>query len=96
MLDLIVKLAESIVGPKPGVELLLLASCGILGWAYWQEKKKNVAINQERLEEMKETTQALTEALVESTNTIEKFSTSNEALKKAFEVLTHAVGNKER
>jgi predicted negative regulator of RcsB-dependent stress response len=88
------QIAVDLMGTNPGVTSLLFILCGILSWAYWQEKKKNEDVATERLDEVREDTKEMMSALHEATTTIREFKSSNEALRHAFETLTRSVERK--
>jgi cbb3-type cytochrome oxidase subunit 3 len=92
MFQEIVKLGQVLVGPEPGVKLLLFFLCGLAAWAYWKEKKRNEEVSKERLKEAKEDTKAMADALNEAKTTVESFKASNDALRVAFETLTRSIG----
>lgn len=83
-------MGKSILGPEPGISLLLFVLCGLSLWAYWREKTKNDSIADERLSEAREDTRTVMEALNEANSTIKEFKISNDALCKAFESLSLA------
>lgn len=87
MLDSIVKLAKEIVGPEPGFALAMAVLAGLFAYAYWDEKKQKEALQKERHEEMKaqledakEETKEMTEAVINGQKAIEGFSKSLEAI----------------
>lgn len=90
-MEAILELGKSLLGPEPGITLLLFLGLGLALWAYWKEKLKNEAIAADRLKEAREDTELFMEALHEATNTIGEFKASNDALKTAFEILSRSV-----
>jgi cbb3-type cytochrome oxidase subunit 3 len=73
-------IARALLGPEPGITLLLFFMCGLLVWVYWREKKKNEDIQEERLQEAREDTKEMTEALVNATKAQEGFKKTLDAI----------------
>ena len=93
------ELGKAILGSEAGpVALLLFFIAGITAWAYWQEKKKNEVVAEERLEEAerrldasREEVELYVSTLNEATSAVREFKTTNEALRLGFDVLARAV-----
>ena len=87
-MDALVGLGRLILGEDAqGVVLLLFVALGGALWAYWQEKKKNEKIAEQRLKEAREDIVLFVDTLKEATYTIKEFKTSNDALKIGFETI---------
>jgi cbb3-type cytochrome oxidase subunit 3 len=74
------EIARALLGPEPGITLLLFFVCCLLGWVYWKEKKKNENIQEERLQEAREDTKEMTEALINATKAQEGFKETLDAI----------------
>ena len=78
--------------PLKGLVVLLVLLFGGTLWAYWQERKRNNEIQEERLieaetrvAEAREDTKLMTTALDEASSAVANFKNSNDALRLAFE-----------
>lgn len=67
--------------------MLLVTLLGLAIWAYWQERRRNERVAEQRLTEAREDTEAMVSALTEATNAVEQFKASNDALKTTIELL---------
>jgi hypothetical protein len=87
----LIAFAKALLGPEPGIALLLFILAGLALVAYWKEKAKGDKVSAERLKEAKEDTALLVDTVNEAVNTVRAFKESNESLKLSFENLTQAV-----
>jgi cbb3-type cytochrome oxidase subunit 3 len=87
----LLELAKDILGPQPGLVLLLLVLLLLLWLAYRREKLKNDKTMDERLKEAREDTELLVDTVNEAMNTVREFKASNEALRATFDALATAV-----
>jgi len=94
-MEALVDLGVSLLGPEPGVTLFMFIALGLSLWAYWKEKGKNETVANERLNRAREDTELFMAALNEANNTIREFKASNDALRRAFEVLSHSMSHKD-
>jgi hypothetical protein len=86
-MEALIEMAKSVLGPEPGVTLLLfILLAGALA-AFWREKTKNDQVAIDRLREAREDTELLVETVNEAVNTVREFKSSNDALRGAFEAL---------
>jgi len=76
------------------VILILVVLLGLAIWGYWQERKENKRISEERLQETREDMQLMSSTINEAKNTIEEFKTSNDALRLSFDSLVKVLGSK--
>lgn len=76
----------------PGLVILLVLLLGLALWAYWQERRQNQQVADQRLTEARQDTEAMTSALHEATHAVEAFRASNEALKHAIELMLQTRG----
>lgn len=90
----LVKLAVEIAkgSSTPGLVLVLTVLLGLALWAYWQERRANQKVADQRLTEARQDTEAMTSALHEATHAVEAFRASNEALKHAIELMLQRRG----
>jgi len=88
-MDDLIKLAVEIAkgSSTPGLVLVLTILLGLALWAYWQERRANQKVADQRLTEARQDTEAMTSALHEATHAVESFKNSNEALKHAIELM---------
>lgn len=84
----LLEIAKAVASGPNGVVLVLVLLLGLALWAYWQERKENRRLQDERLKEAREDTELMTQALAEATHTVNDFKASNEALRIAFETFT--------
>lgn len=76
--------------PLKGLIIMLAVLAGGFAWAYWQERKRNNQIQEERVAEAREDTELMTNALNEAAQAAHEVKASNDALRLAFEVFTRA------
>ena len=74
------KVGKLLLGAESGLALLLFFLCGVALWAYWRERKRNNAIQEERLTDAREDVRAMTEALVEARSAIGGFKDTLEVV----------------
>lgn len=86
----LIKTATAVVGPQPGMAMLLFILCGLVLWAYWKEKTKNDQVADERIKETRKDVETVTEALREVTVTVKDFKASLEAVKGVIDSLAGA------
>jgi len=86
-MDALLEFGKAIVGPEPGVKMLLLVCLALVVFAFWKEKSKNDKVSDERLKEAREDTELLVDTVNEAVNTVREFKASNDALRLAFETL---------
>ena len=86
-MEALVTFAKSILGPEPGVALLLFILLVLAVLAFWKEKVKNDKVADSRLKEAREDTELLVETVNEAVHTVREFKASNDALRSAFEAL---------
>lgn len=92
-MDALFKIAKAVASePQTGIIVLLVLLLGIAVWGYWQERKRNNKIQDERVIEAREDTKMMTHALHEATHAALDFKASNEALRLAFDALSRAIG----
>ena len=89
-MDELLKMAKGVLGPDPGISLLLFVLCGLCMWAYWQEKQKNDEIADTRLDDARQDTKLVLEALNDATLAVKEFKESNSALQLTLEKLATA------
>jgi cbb3-type cytochrome oxidase subunit 3 len=89
-MEALVEMGRSIVGDNP-VGLLLFFLSGISLWGYWQEKKKNEDVAEQRLKEAREDTELYVSTLHEVTDAVREFKATNDTLKVGFDTLARAV-----
>lgn len=86
-MEALLEIAKSILGPEPGITLLLFVCLALAVLAFWKEKLKNDQVATDRLREAREDTELLVETVNEAVNTVREFKASNDALRAAFESL---------
>jgi len=93
-MDSLIELAAEIAktSSTPGLVLVLTILLGLALWAYWQERRTNTQVAEQRLTEARADTEAMTSALHEATHAVEAFRASNEALKHAIELMLQTRG----
>lgn len=80
-----------VLEPRNGIIVLLAVLLCVALWAFWQERKRNNEIQDERVVEAREDTALMTNALNEATQAAIEFKDSNDALRLAFDALTRAI-----
>jgi len=86
-MEALLDFAKSLLGPEPGIALLLFVLLALALVAFWKEKVKNDRVSDSRLKEAREDTELLVETVNEAVNTVREFKASNDALRSAFEAL---------
>lgn len=76
--------------PLKGIIVLLVLLLGLALWAYWQERKRNNAIQNERVVEAREDTALMATALNEASSAVREFKGSNDSLRLAFETFVRS------
>ena len=91
-MDALLDIAKAVASePLTGIILLLVVLLGVAVWAFWQERKRNNRIQEERVVEAREDTELMTNALNEAAQAAIEFKASNDALRMAFDALTRAI-----
>ncbi len=77
--------------PRNGIIVLLAMLLGVSIWAFWQERKRNNRIQDERVIDAQESVKLMTNALNHATQAAGENKTSNDALRQAFDTLIKAI-----
>ncbi len=89
----LVDIAKAIASDHPmtGIVILLVVLLAAAVWAFWQERKRNNRIQEERVAEAREDTELITNALNEASQAAHEVKNSNDALRLAVETLARAL-----
>lgn len=87
----LLEFARSVLGPQSGVIFFLLVCLILALVAYGREKAKNDRVACDRLKEARDDTELLVDTVNEAVSTVREFKASNDALRRAFDVLATAV-----